>query len=62
MFKKVIVRKPSKSLLNGITSAPDLGTPDLGTPDFELALKQHAQYIETLKFCGVNVLILDSLD
>lgn len=50
MFKNVIVRKPGKSICDGITSAPELGK-----PDYEKALKQHENYIETLKKCGVNV-------
>lgn len=55
MFKNVIVRRPSKSLLNGITSAPELGK-----PDYELALKQHDNYIEALKSCGVEVTVLQA--
>lgn len=55
MFKNVIVKKPSKSMVSGITSAPELGK-----PDYELALKQHEAYIEALKYCGVNVTILDA--
>lgn len=40
-------------MLEGITSAPELGK-----PDYELALKQHDTYIEALKACGVNVKVL----
>ena len=36
MFKNVIVRRPCKAMVEGITSAPELGK-----PDYELALKQH---------------------
>ena len=57
MFKNVIVRKPSKSICDGITSAPELGK-----PNYENALKQHESYIETLKKCGVKVEVLESLD
>ena len=57
MFKNVIVRKPSKSICDGITSAPELGK-----PNYENALKQHESYINTLKKCGVKVEALDSLD
>lgn len=57
MFKNVIVRRPSKAIVNGITSAPELGK-----PDYELALKQHDDYIEALKSCGVNVEVLDADD
>ena len=55
MFKNVIVRRPSKSLVEGITSAPELGK-----PDYELALKQHDTYIEALKSCGVEVTVLEA--
>jgi len=57
MFKNVIVRRPSKAIVDGITSAPELGK-----PDYELALKQHDDYIEALKSCGVNVDVLDADD
>jgi dimethylargininase len=53
MFKNAIVRRPGRSLVNGITSAPELGKPDYG-----LAIKQHDAYIKALKFCGVEVTIL----
>ena len=36
MFKNVIVRKPSKTICNGITSSPEFGQ-----PNFELAVIQH---------------------
>ena len=52
MFTKAIVRKPSKSMTNGLTSA------DLGAPDYEQALKQHADYIKALQACGVEVEVL----
>lgn len=57
MFKNCIVRRPCKAMVEGITSAPELGK-----PDFELALKQHDAYIEALKQCGVEVLVLDALE
>ncbi|MBF4693756.1 dimethylarginine dimethylaminohydrolase family protein [Fusibacter ferrireducens] len=57
MFKNCIVRRPSKSMIEGITSAPELGK-----PDYELALKQHDAYIETLKQCGVKVKVLDAME
>lgn len=55
MFKNVIVKRPAKSMINGITSAPELGK-----PDYELALKQHDNYIEALKACGVEVRVLEA--
>lgn len=54
MFKNVIVRRPCKAIVNGITTA------NLGKPDYELALKQHDKYIETLKSCGVDVTVLEA--
>jgi len=55
MFKNVIVKRPCKAMVEGITSAPELGK-----PIYELALKQHDAYIEALKKCGVNVSILEA--
>lgn len=55
MFKNVIVKRPSRSLANGITSAPELGK-----PDYELALKQHDNYIAALRDCGVEVTVLEA--
>lgn len=54
MFRNVIVRRPCKAMVEGITSA------NLGKPDYALALKQHDFYIETLKKCGVEVTILEA--
>ena len=53
MFKNVIVKRPCRAMVEGITSAPELGK-----PDYELALKQHDSYIEALKSCGVEVTVL----
>ena len=54
MFKNVIVRRPCRAIVNGITTA------NLGKPDYELALKQHDKYIDTLKSCGVDVTVLEA--
>lgn len=54
-FNNVIVRRPCKAMVDGITSAPELGK-----PDYELALKQHDAYIEALKQCGVEVTVLEA--
>lgn len=56
-FTNVIVRRPSRSLIDGITSAPELGK-----PDYEKALAQHDAYIEALKCCGVEVKVLSALE
>ena len=57
MFKNVIVRIPGKSLLDGITSAPELGK-----PIYEKALVQHENYIKALERCGVNITILEAME
>lgn len=56
-FKNVIVRRPARSLMEGITSAPELGK-----PDYDLALKQHDDYIDALERCGVDVTVLPPLE
>ena len=53
MFQNVIVRRPCKALVEGITS-----NPQLGKPDYTLALQQHDDYIAALRQCGVEVTIL----
>ena len=52
-FNHVIVRRPCKAMIEGITSGlyP-------GKPDYELALKEHDDYIAALEKCGVDVTIL----
>ncbi len=52
MYKKAIVRAPGESLIRGLTTA------DLGIPDYKKALAQHADYIEALEECGLEVLVL----
>ncbi|RLD61023.1 MAG: N(G),N(G)-dimethylarginine dimethylaminohydrolase [Bacteroidetes bacterium] len=54
MFTKAIVRRPCKNMTQGITSA------NLGTPDYDKAVKQHNEYIEALKKCGLDVTILEA--
>ena len=56
-FTNVIVRRPAKAMVEGITSAPELGK-----PDYELALKQHDEYIAALKKCNVEVTVLPALE
>ena len=53
MFQNVIVRRPCKAMVEGITS-----NPQLGKPIYEKALQQHDTYIEALKQCGVAVTVL----
>lgn len=53
MYTKAIVRIPCKNIVNGLT------TVNLGSPDYEKALKQHSQYVEALKECGLEIIILE---
>ena len=55
MFKNVIVKRPCRAMINGLT-----GSPELGKPDYELALKQHDAYIEAMKRCGVQVTVVEA--
>lgn len=55
-FSHAIVRKPCRAVLNGLTTA------QLGTPDYELALAQHAAYVEALKTAGLEVCVLPALE
>jgi dimethylargininase len=52
MFTKAIVRTPCKAMINGISSA------NLGRPDYKKALVQHADYVEALRECSLQVTIL----
>ena len=57
MFTHTIVRTPCPKVCEGITSAPELGK-----PVYEKALEQHAKYVEALKACGVDVLVLPPME
>ena len=54
-FSHVIVRRPCRAMVDGITSAPELGK-----PDYELPLKEHDDYIAALKQCDVDVTVLEA--
>lgn len=56
MFTKAIVRKPSKNLASGITTA------NLGLPDYTKALVQHRNYIKALQECGLKVIVMEADD
>ncbi|KTC81598.1 dimethylarginine dimethylaminohydrolase family protein [Legionella brunensis] len=56
-FKNAIVRKPSQSLVRGLTSSPMLGK-----PDYYLALQQHENYINALTQCGVEITQLPAIE
>lgn len=51
-FSHAIVRKPCKNFSEGLSSA------GLGKPDYFLALRQHEEYINALKRCGLDVTVL----
>lgn len=53
-FTTAIVRKPGRSMTEGLTGA------NLGVPDYEKALVQHQAYVEALQACGVNVKVLEA--
>ena len=42
MFTRAIVKKPCQAMIHGITTA------NLGKPDYQLALQQHAAYVQAL--------------
>lgn len=54
MFSNAIVRIPCSQLENGLTTA------NLGKPDFLKALKQHSAYVDALKKCGIQVIVLEA--
>lgn len=52
MFTYAVVRKPSNSIIDGITSA------NLGVPDYEKTLRQHQAYVDALRNCGLTIITL----
>lgn len=56
-FSHVIIRRPGKSLSNGITSAPELGQ-----PIYERAIEEHYDYEHALEQCGVDISVLPALE
>ena len=56
-FTHAIVRRPSHSVIDGLT-----GSPELGKPDYDLALEQHDWYVGALEDCGVEVTVLPALE
>ena len=52
MFTRALVRTPCRAMVDGISTA------GLGAPDYQNALIQHADYIEALKECGLQVTVL----
>ena len=56
-FNHVIIRRPGRSLSQGITSAPELGQ-----PIYERAIEEHYDYEHALEQCGVDVTVLPALE
>ena len=54
MFKYAITRIPCPAVVDGLTGS------NFGIPNYENALMQHADYVEALKECGLEVLVLDA--
>lgn len=54
MFTRAIVRKPGENFADGITTATSQ------KPDYRKALKQHKAYCDALKYCGVDVTVLEA--
>jgi len=54
MFHRAIVKRPGKSMINGLTTSKS------ARPDHDLALIQHSRYTDALKECGLDVEILEA--
>lgn len=52
MFTRALVRPPAATFAQGLTTA------GLGPPVLELALEQHARYVEALRECGLAITAL----
>ncbi len=52
LFRNAIVRTPSQSMIEGISTA------NLGLPEYNKAIEQHEDYVLALKECGLNVVCL----
>ena len=55
--KNIIVRPPPKSFANALTTSQFTNGEK---PNYELAIKQHKEYVETFEKLGLNVIILES--
>jgi len=56
VFTHAIVRKPGKNFSRGLTSSVSAKP-----PQYELLLKQHEAYLETLEAIGLDLTVLDPL-
>ncbi len=56
LFSKAMVKTPCRNMAKGITTA------GLGKPNYELAMKQHSNYVQALKDIGLEVIVLKADD
>ena len=54
-FKNAIIRKPNKSIQNGLSSQ------NLH-PQYEIVLKEHSNYIKAMEKAGLKINLLESLE
>lgn len=55
MLTHAITRRPGVNFADGLTQA------DMGTPSYELIIKQHTAYVDTLKDRGLTVIEMEPL-
>jgi len=55
-FQRAIVRLPCKNISKALSSS------DQGKPNYSKALDQHRQYVEALRQCGLEVIVLEADD
>ena len=55
-YEEAITRPPCANFADGLTHGL------LGRPDVALAVRQHQQYVETLRSCGAKVTVLQPED
>ena len=55
MLEFALVRSPGVEFEKGITTA------GMGLPDMEKARRQHGAYVKALKFCGLDVKVMEPL-
>jgi dimethylargininase len=53
-FTKILARRPSPNLADGLTTSSHLGV-----PDYALAMRQYENYLQALRDAGLEVTVLD---
>lgn len=54
MFTRAIIRKPAENFANGLTTVA------IGRPDYQKTLRQHEAYCNTLRECGLDLIIMEA--